>query len=73
MSIDYDIPFPITVLCEGDEPESFDDIEDLELNLEMFDSDLSPECSVRDALGRRVRLKISERLILETLQLAPLS
>lgn len=68
MSIDPAIPFPISV-DDGEETETYWDIQDLELNLEMFDSELYTECDVRDALGRRVRLRISDGLILEVLEL----
>ena len=41
MSVDHTIPFPITVTFENGELESFEDIDDLEMNLEMFDSDVN--------------------------------
>ena len=50
--------FPISVRFEDDEIESYDDIEDLIHNLEDFDSEVNTDCEVRDARGRRVRLKL---------------
>lgn len=50
--------FPISVRFENGEVESYDSIEDLVLNLEDFDSDVNTDCEARDALGRRVRLKL---------------
>jgi len=61
--------FPISVSFEDGSVESFDDILDLETNLEMFDSDLSPKCIATDALGRRIRLRINNVLVLEELSL----
>jgi hypothetical protein len=69
MSIDKTIPFPITVTFADGEQELFEDATDLEMNLEMFDSDRETECHVQDALGRTVRLTISENLDLEVLEL----
>jgi hypothetical protein len=40
------------------EIEAFDSIEDIELNIEDFDSDLG-EAIVKDALGRTLRLRVS--------------
>jgi len=50
--------FPIYVRFEDGEVESYDSVEDLIFNLEDFDSDVSTDCEVRDARGRRVRLKL---------------
>lgn len=50
--------FPIYVRFENGEIESYDDVEHLIHNLEDFDSDLAEDCEARDALGRRVRLKL---------------
>jgi len=50
--------FPIYVRFENGEVESYDSVEDLIFNLEDFDSDVSTDCEVRDARGRRVRLKL---------------
>jgi hypothetical protein len=69
VSVDNTIPFPITVRFENREHESFEDMDDLEMNLEVFDSDSETECIVHDALGRRVRLSIGENLNLEVLEL----
>jgi hypothetical protein len=51
--------FPFTLRFENGDTQTYESIEDLELNLEDFDSDQDVQCEVRDALGRRVRLKIS--------------
>ena len=50
--------FPIYVRFENGEVESYDDVEELILNLEDFDSDVNTDCEARDARGRRVRLKL---------------
>jgi len=50
--------FPIYVRFENGEVESYDDVEELILNLEDFDSDVDTDCEARDARGRRVRLKL---------------
>ena len=50
--------FPIYVRFENGEVETYDDVEDLIHNLEDFDSDVNTDCEVRDAHGRRVRLKL---------------
>jgi len=69
MTTQNTVVFPITVFFENGEVETYEDVEDLELNLEDFDSDLSTACSVRDNLGRKVRLKL-HLLELQTLELA---
>lgn len=61
--------FPIYVRFENGEVETYDDVEELILNLEDFDSDLDKDCEARDALGRRVRLKL-KLLELKELSLA---
>jgi len=61
--------FPIYVRFENGEIESYDDLEDLIHNLEDFDSDMDQDCEARDALGRRVRLKL-KLLDLKELSLA---
>jgi len=61
--------FPIYVRFENGETETYDDVEELILNLEDFDSDLDKDCEARDALGRRVRLKL-KLLELKELSLA---
>lgn len=50
--------FPISVRFENGEIESYDDVEELIHQLEDFDSDRATDCEARDALGRRVRLKL---------------
>jgi hypothetical protein len=44
--------FTISVRFEKGEVQSYDDVSALETDLEMFDSESSPDCEVRDALGR---------------------
>ena len=61
--------FPISVRFENGEIESYNDIEELIHNLEDFDSDLDQDCEARDAVGRRVRLKL-KLLELKELSLA---
>jgi hypothetical protein len=50
--------FPLTVRFEDGGEEQYESVEDLEQNLENFDSDADVGCRVTDALGRPVRLKI---------------
>ena len=50
--------FPIFVRFENGEVEEYEDADDLIHDLEDFDSDLNPDCDVRDARGRPVRLKL---------------
>lgn len=52
------VEFPLTVTFENGEVVRYESIEDLECNLEDFDSDLEVECCVKDNLGRPVRLKL---------------
>lgn len=61
--------FPISVRFENGEIESYNDLEELIHNLEDFDSDMAPDCEARDAIGRRVRLKL-KLLELKELSLA---
>lgn len=57
--IDKNVKFPIKVIFDEGEVEYYQDIKDIELNLEDFDSDLSPGCAVEDATGRRLDLDVS--------------
>jgi hypothetical protein len=57
--IDKSIRFPIKVTFENGEIEYYQDIEDVELNLEDFDSDLNPECVVEDSSGKKLDLDVS--------------
>ena len=50
--------FPVSVTFENGEVERYESVEDLEHNLEDFDSDVDVECRVMDNLGRPVRLKL---------------
>ena len=52
------VKFPVSVTFENGEVERYESGEDLELNLEDFDSDVDVECSVVDRLGRPIRLKL---------------
>ena len=56
--ISADVIFPVTVTFEDGEVEHYESIEDLEQNLEDFDSDVDVECRVTDSLQRPVRLKL---------------
>ena len=63
------IKFPVSVTFDDGTTDVFDDIEDLECNLEHFDSERAPGCTVLDAQGQRLVLRI-ELLHLEELRLA---
>lgn len=63
------VRFPISVTFEDGEVTHYDDIKDLELNLEDFDSETASGCCVSDATGRPVVLKV-ELLQLKKLRLA---
>jgi len=56
--MDADIVFPISIRFDDGVVEQFQSREDLELDLEYFDSEKAPDCEVTDKLGRRVRLKV---------------
>jgi len=56
--MDADVVFPISIRFEDGEVEEFQNREDLELDLEYFDSEKARYCEVIDKLGRRVRLKV---------------
>ena len=56
--METDVIFPVSVTFENGEVERYESVEDLELNLEDFDSDVDVECRVVDSLGRPVRLKL---------------
>jgi hypothetical protein len=62
-----DVVFPISVKFEDGTIETYDDVDGLETDLEVFDSDVCTDCEVRDFLGRRVRIKVGENLVLEKL------
>ena len=63
------IKFPISVNFDDGTTDMFDDVRDLECNLEHFDSEDAPGCTVFDAAGRRLVLRI-ELLELKDLRLA---
>lgn len=56
--MDADVVFPISIRFEDGEVEEFQNREDLELDLEYFDSEKATDCEVTDKLGRRVLLKV---------------
>jgi hypothetical protein len=56
--METDVAFPLTVTFEDGSVEEYDSIENLEQDLEDFDSDLDVECSITDKLGRPIRLKL---------------
>jgi hypothetical protein len=58
---------PISVRWEDGTIDTYDDVDSLETDLEVFDSESTPECEVRDRLGRRVRLKVDDWLVLKEL------
>jgi hypothetical protein len=57
--MDNSVEFPISIRFENGEVEQYKSPEELEMNLEDFDSDEDADCEVRDRLGRRVRLRVS--------------
>jgi hypothetical protein len=63
--------FPVFVSFEDGTSESYDSVEDLECNLEHFDSESSPGCAVVDAKGQRLVLKL-ELLELKELRVSSL-
>jgi len=61
--------FPISVRF-GDTPVgTYYSVEELEQELEVFDSDKETDYEVLDALGRSVRLRVNDHLVLEELSL----
>jgi hypothetical protein len=67
--MDDQVKFPILVKYEDGTIDTFNNIGQLETDLEVFDSASATDCEVRDACGRRVRLKVGDNLILEELSL----
>jgi hypothetical protein len=63
------VVFPISVTFEDGTVETYDDVEEIEFDLEHFDSELSPECHVADHQGRKVVLRV-ELLELKELRLS---
>lgn len=57
--MDMNVVFPITIRFEDGEVEEYESPQDLEMNLEDFDSEKDCNCEVRDKVGRPVRLKVS--------------
>ncbi len=66
--IDEKVLFPIKVEFDDGEIEFFQTVCELECDLEVFDSDIYTDCKVSDAKGNSIRLKVSEYLVLETLE-----
>ncbi len=66
-----DVEFPLTVTFEDGSVEQYDSIENLEQDLEDFDSDLDVECSVTDKLGRPIHLKLKMLEVKELSLLLP--
>lgn len=52
------VVFPISIQFEDGEVEYYEDVEDLEMNLEDFDSNVDIACQVKDKFGRPVHLKV---------------
>lgn len=63
-----EVAFPVIVTFENGETERYSSVDELECNLESFDSDTESQCKVVDAHGRPVHLKI-ELLELKELRL----
>ena len=62
--------FPISVKYGDTQVGIYRSVEELQCNLEAFDSEKQDfDYDVRDALGRRVSLRINEHLELENLSL----
>ncbi len=61
--------FPISIKFEDGSIESFLSVESLETDLEVFDSERCPDCEVKDAQGRPVRLRVNDHLVLEEFSL----
>jgi hypothetical protein len=58
--------FPLTVQWSSSEAEVFQDANDIECNLEDFDSENKrSSVSVKDSLGRPVRLKVEALEVIE--------
>jgi hypothetical protein len=70
--MDADVIFPVSVTFESGEVERYESVEDLERNLEDFDSDVDVGRRVVDGLGRPVRLKL-KLLAVEELSLVSAS
>ena len=64
-----EVAFPISIRFEDGTTETYDSVEGLETDLEVFDSESSQDVYVRDALGRRIRLRIGTNLTIEELSL----
>jgi hypothetical protein len=58
MVMSNSVIFPIRVYFEDGEVQEYEDVSDLEMNLEDFDSDLDKDCKIVDKLGRPVKLKL---------------
>ena len=56
--LNTEVLFPVSVTFEDGSVEVYESIEDLELNLEDFDSSSAIDCRVEDNLGRLVHLRL---------------
>lgn len=63
------VEFPISVRFEDGTVETFEDVDALETDLEVFDSAQATDCEVTDCRGRLVRVKVNMNLVLEKLEL----
>jgi len=61
--------FPISIRFGDIEVGTYHSVEELEQELEVFNSDKEPDYEVRDALGRSVQLRVNDHLVLEELSL----
>ena len=57
--IDPSIRFPLTLIWEDGSSQELVDIADIQCNLEDFDSRKSPQCSLTDANGEEIDLRVS--------------
>ena len=56
MQIDQSVKFPLTAIFDDGSTEQYDDITNLEQNLEFFNSDREGDVQILDRLGRPVYL-----------------
>jgi hypothetical protein len=56
--LNTEVVFPLSVTFEDGSVERYESVEDLECNLEDFDSDIDIGCRVEDNFGRPVHLKL---------------
>ena len=63
MRLTDEVAFPLRLVDEDGEIEFFEDIGDLQCNLEDYDSETDTESNLTDANGRPVLLRISTTFI----------